>query len=112
MQRAALNRATQGVTPSNDPAIFEGFMARSIPEDQIRPRENVFTFQAWKALGRFVRKGEHGVKVVTWIEAESKQAEVQEGEDQKRSAFRFPKTTTVFHISQTEAVEKSAEVAA
>jgi hypothetical protein len=46
----ALDRATQGQALTNYPAIFEGFMAKGIPEADIKPRENVFTFNAWKAL--------------------------------------------------------------
>jgi N-terminal domain of anti-restriction factor ArdC len=68
-----LERATTGQTLTNYPAIFEGFMAKGIAEGDIKPRENVFTFQAWKALGRSVKKGEHGVKVVTFIECSGRE---------------------------------------
>ena len=57
------SRAVHGQSLSNFPAIFQGFAAKGIPESEIKPRENVFTFNAWKALGRVVRRGEHGVKV-------------------------------------------------
>ena len=67
------------------------------------PRENVFTFDAWKALGRYVRKGEHGVKVVTFIECSKENKETREKE-----SFRRPWTTTVFHVSQTEAIAGGA----
>jgi len=67
----ALTRACTGQTLSNYPAIFQGFMAMGIPESDIKPRENVFTYEAWNALGRHVRKGQHGVKVVTFIATES-----------------------------------------
>ena len=96
----ALTRAVSGQTMSNYPAIFQGFIAKGIPESEIRPRENVFTFDAWKALGRYVRKGEHGVKVVTFIETLGKEIDPDTGE---RKLIRRPWTTTVFHISQTEA---------
>ena len=96
-RREALVRAVSGQSLSNFPAIFEGFTAKGIPEAEIKPRENVFTFDAWKALGRVVRRGEHGVKVVTFIECtkEDKDSGVKE-------SFRRPWRTTVFHISQTE----------
>jgi len=100
-QQQALTRAQSGQSLANYPAIFEGFMAKGIPEDDIRPRENVFTFNAWKALGRSVKKGEHGVKVLTWVTATGKRVEATEGEAQA-AGYRFPKTTTVFHVSQTE----------
>ena len=86
---------------SNYPAIFHGFIAKGIPESDIKPRENVFTFEAWKALGRYVRKGEHGVKVVTFIESKSKEVDQDTGE---AKAIRRLWTTTVFHISQTELI--------
>src|SRR5260370_25637546 len=76
----ALTRAVSGQTMSNYPAIFQGFIAKGIPESEIRPRENVFTFDAWKALGRYVRKGEHGVKVVTFIECNKENKETGEQE--------------------------------
>src|SRR5216684_8891453 len=97
----ALTRAVSGQTMSNYPAIFQGFTAKGISESEIRPRENVFTFEAWKALGRYVRKGEHGVKVVTFIETKSKELDQDTGEAR---IIRRPWTTTVFHISQTEAL--------
>ena len=95
----ALTRAVSGQTMSNYPAIFQGFIAKGIPESEIRPRENVFTFDAWKALGRYVRKGEHGVKVMTFIECSKENKETGE-----KDSFRRPWTTTVFHVSQTEAM--------
>ena len=101
VRREALTRAVSGQAMSNYPAIFQGFMARGIPESEIHPRENVFTFEAWKALGRYVRKGEHGVKVVTFIETKSKELDQDTGE---AKIIRRPWTTTVFHISQTEAM--------
>lgn len=101
IRREALTRAVSGQTMSNYPAIFQGFMARGIPESEIHPRENVFTFEAWKALGRYVRRGEHGVKVVTFIETKSQEVDQDTGE---AKFIRRPWTTTVFHISQTEPI--------
>ena len=104
-QVESLKRAVYGQSLSNFPAIFQGFIAKGIPESEIRPRENVFTFDAWKALGRYVRKGEHGVKVVTFIESKSKEIDRDTGE---RKVIRRPWTTTVFHISQTEEIKGGA----
>jgi hypothetical protein len=67
LQTEALSRAAGGQLLTNWPAIFEGFMEKGIPESDNKPRENVFTFHAWRALGRQVRRGEHGVKVTTWV---------------------------------------------
>jgi hypothetical protein len=101
-QLESLKRAVHGQSLTNLPAIFQGFAAKGIPEAEIKPRENVFTFEAWKALGRHVRKGEHGVKVVTFIESRSKEIDPDTGE---RKLIRRPWTTTVFHISQTDQLE-------
>ena len=95
----SLKRAVSGQSVTNFPAIFQGFAAKGIPESEIKPRENVFTFDAWKALGRVVRRGEHGVKVTTFVESKSKEIDEDTGE---RKTFRRPWTTTVFHVSQTE----------
>jgi hypothetical protein len=97
LRQEALTRAVSGQSLSNFPAIFQGFAAKGIPESEIKPRENVFTFDAWKALGRVVRRGEHGVKVVTLIECNKE--DKQTGEKQ---SFRRPWRTTVFHVSQTD----------
>ena len=101
-RQEALTRAVSGQSLTNFPAIFQGFAAKGIPECEIKPRENVFTFDAWKALGRVVRRGEHGVKVVTFIESRSKETDADTGE---RKVIRRPWTTTVFHVSQTEALK-------
>ncbi len=98
-QSEALDRARNNISMANYPAIFAGFAEKGIVD--IQPRINVFTFHAWKALGRQVRKGEHGIKVVTWVEMSKK----AEGSETKGSSFRSPKTTTVFHVSQTNVVQ-------
>lgn len=90
----ALHRATANQSMANFLPIIEGFMDKGIDVTDIHPRENVFTFHAWKALGRTVKKGEHGVKVVTFVKTEK---------DGKPCSY--PKTTTVFHISQTELID-------
>src|SRR5271167_1057245 len=99
----SLKRAVSGQSLGNFPAIFQGFTAKGIPESEIKPRENVFTYQAWKALGRQVRRGEHGVKVVTFIDCSKESKETG-----KKETLRRPWTTTVFHISQTDPVTGGA----
>lgn len=96
MQQRALARAREEGSYSNYPAIIEGFLEKGIPEDEILPRENVLTFHAWKALGRSVKKGEHGVSVLTFISIsrEDKTGEIK--------VVHRSRSTTVFHISQTE----------
>jgi hypothetical protein len=101
----SLKRAVSGQSFTNFPAIFAGFAAKGIPESEIKPRENIFTFKAWKALGRVVRRGEHGVKITTFIESKSKEIDKDTGEPK---LIRRPWTTTVFHISQTEPLNGGA----
>jgi hypothetical protein len=101
MQTEALERARASQALTNYPAIYAGFMAKGIAEPDIRPRENVFTFRAWKALGRSVKKGERGVRVITFIPCESTVRDPQTGEE-RTEGYKRPHTTTVFHISQTE----------
>jgi hypothetical protein len=101
----SLKRAVSGQSFTNFPAIFQGFAAKGIAESEIKPRENIFTFKAWKALGRVVRRGEHGVKITTFIESKSKEIDKDTGEPK---IVRRPWTTTVFHISQTEPLNGGA----
>jgi len=51
-------------------------------------------------IGRQVRRGEHGVKVVTFVKMAKEDKETGE-----KKPFRRPSTTTVFHVSQTDVVE-------
>ncbi len=71
-----------------------------IEAHDIRPRENVFTFNAWKALGRVVRKGQHGVRIITRVPCSKTDKSTGEV-----TSYTRPRTTTVFHLSQTEAMD-------
>ena len=114
IQQESLTRAVSGQSFTNWPAIIEGFLAKGIPEHDIRPRENVLTYHAWRALGRQVRRGEHGVKVVTFVTVAGKDS--KEDRDgiatndvdgtNKRKGFRRPWTATVFHVSQTDPIQQ------
>lgn len=97
LQQKALDNAVTGESVANYQAIFEGFSEKGIAPADILPRVNVFTFNAWKALGRVVKKDEHGVRVVTVIPYMKKDPETGE-----RKPATKPKATTVFHISQTQ----------
>ena len=99
-QSEALSRATSNLSMLNYPAIYEGFAEKGISD--VMPRENVFTYNAWRAKGRQVRKGEHGVKVVTWIDCKSKEIDPDTGE---RKGYKRQKQTTVFHVSQTDSIQ-------
>jgi hypothetical protein len=104
IQAEALSRAAGGQSLTNWPAIFAGFMAKGIPESEILPRENVFTYHAWRALGRQVRRGEHGVKVTTWVSLKDKREESPD-ELSKARRGKMPWCATVFHISQTDPID-------
>jgi hypothetical protein len=97
----ALARASSGQSVSNYGAIFHGFADKGIAEPDIRPRENVFTFHAWRALGRTVRKGEHGVRVCTFVPIADR---VDDATGEVKPGGRRPKTAVVFHLSQTDSI--------
>lgn len=98
MRQEALTRAQSGESGANYRVILEGFTAKGIRAEEIRPRENVFTYNAWQALGRQVRKGEKGVRCLTFIDAKDKAT----GQTKRR-----PWHTSVFHVSQTDAMNTS-----
>jgi len=108
IQAEALSRAVGNQSLTNWPTIFAGFMAKGIPESDIKPRENIFTYHAWRALGRQVRRGEHGVKVMTFTPIKS--ADDKGNPDEKPNADKLkrrasrPSSATVFHISQTDPI--------
>jgi antirestriction protein ArdC len=91
-QQDALLRARSGNSALNYQAIITGFIAKGIPSSAIIPRENVLTYGAWQAINRQVRKGEKGVKVVSWIKTT----------DKNGLEVMRPTSATVFHITQTE----------
>lgn len=103
LQQQALSKAVSGQSLANYPAIILGFTGKGIPADQIEPRSNVFTYHAWRALGRQVRKGEHGVRVCTYVPMTKA---VDNGDGTKGTEhFKRPRMTTVFHVSQTDPVQ-------
>ena len=99
MQANALQRAQSGTSIQNEMIVMMEFQERGIPANQIRPRENCLTFHAWKALGRSVKKGEHGVRVDTYIPRIEK--DITTGEERE---FLIRRTAVIFHESQTRAI--------
>ncbi len=95
LAQTALSRARSSQATSNYAALFDGFESMGIPAADILPRVNVLSFHAWRAVGRTVKRGEHGVKLVTWIDA----TKADTGESRK-----LARSVTVFHISQTDAL--------
>lgn len=112
LQTEALSRAMHGRSTSNLGEIFKGFIAMGIAESDFRPRENVFTFWAWEAVGRRVRKGEQGVRGTTWIKSRkqlrsdwrNEQSNVVDEASETNIRSRLSRSVTSFHISQTEPV--------
>ena len=103
----ALERIQQNPSVANYAAVIAGFAARGIPAGDIIPKENVFTFNAWKAKGRRVKKGEHSLKILTWVPIKSKGTEAEEGKEGKLR----PSRCALFHISQTQAIDTPIAVA-
>ncbi len=58
----SLNRAKNGDSLANYQAILQGFADKGIPANDIIPRENVFTYNAWLALNRQVYEFKPGVR--------------------------------------------------
>ena len=100
VQQEALDRAQHGQAFTNYPTILATFAARGIPTSEIKPRENVFTYHAWRALGRQVRKGEKGVRVVTFRN-DDKEVKMLDGTTKIEHHSR-PWSAYVFHTSQTD----------
>jgi hypothetical protein len=103
----ALDRIQQNPSESNYAAVIAGFAERGIPDEDIHPKENVFTFNAWKAKGRRVKKGEHAIKILTWVPVNSKKSD---GDEVKITKLR-PSRCALFHISQTQAIDTPVAVA-
>jgi N-terminal domain of anti-restriction factor ArdC len=103
IEQQALENAINGQSFANYDTIFEELGKRGIPADQILPRENIFTFNAWKAQGRVVKKGEHGVTILTFIPCTKKDKDTG-----KEIVVTKAKKTNVFHISQTKPLEEAS----
>lgn len=94
-QSEALDRARSSQSMANYGQIMQGLIEKGINPDDIAFRENVLTYDAWRAMGRTVRRGEKGVRCLTWIPIKD-----DTGVEKAR-----PRTAYVFHISQTEQLQ-------
>lgn len=112
IRKQALANALADKSAANYETIIEGFMDKGLEPDDIIPRVNVFTYNAWQELGRQVRKGEKGVKIVSMVpvrarvDGDAQEAAPQVDEDGKPRMRSV--AATVFHISQTDPIEKKA----
>jgi len=98
-ERTALERARDTRSVRNYLTIFQGFRAMDIPMDDILPRQNVFTYNAWQQLGYQVTRGSTGVRVQTWIRASRPTTDATTGETVRVGGL-IPKWTSVFHQTQ------------
>ena len=77
-------------------------------EQQIQMPEEIHTYNAWKALGYQVQKGEHAIaKFPIWkYKANKKQQDDEAGEDeQPQTGKMFKKVAFFFTIDQVKKIE-------
>lgn len=94
----SLSRAIGTLQSQNDSVVEMHYAALGI---HATPRVDVFTYNAWQALGRQVRKGEHGCRLTVWIHPSPSAT--------NKEPKPFPKSTTVFHVSQTDAIDQTQD---
>jgi hypothetical protein len=99
-QIEALDRATNGHS-KNDEFVYA--MLTMAGYEDVQPRVNCLTYNAWKAAGRSVKKGEKGLGVTVWIPCKDKDAKPNPTTGEARKSMR-PKTTYIFHIDQTQPI--------
>lgn len=102
LQAEALRRAKDDRSHANYQTILEGLEARGIPSALIVPRETVFTFNAWGAKGRKVRKRPACVPKGQWAVRVTTLVPTSEKDENGKQALR-PKPAFVFHEWQTVA---------
>ena len=99
----ALARIQSGRS-DNDTFTIIAFADRGIELDDIKPRENVLTFKAWRAVGRQVAKGAISVSIPVWIKPGNSGPDAgdnAESPETKKPGRMFCRSVPVFHISQT-----------
>lgn len=98
-QQEALSRAHNCTGRANIATVYAACEARGY--EDVRPGENVLTYEAWRAEGRQVRRGEKGIALTTYIPTKEVD-EDDDGNEVVRTGSR-PHTAYVFHVSQTDA---------
>ena len=104
-QIEALDRATNGHS-KNDEFVYN--MLTLAGYSDVQPRVNCLTYNAWRAAGRSVKKGEKGLGVTVWIPCKDKDAKPDPTTGEARKSMR-PKTTYIFHIDQTQPIGTKQE---
>jgi hypothetical protein len=94
----------------NDLVVVEAFAAAGVDPADIAPRENVLTFNAWKATDRRVAKGAKSLRVTVYVPKRGGSADDADdnGTDEngkKKRGGMIPKTARLFHVSQTVAID-------
>ena len=101
---AALQRIQTGQFGGNDVLVIEAFADAGIPPEEVDPRNNVLTFNAWEALNRRVAKGAISVRVTVWmpIDGKGKAGEGEKQDDGKPAPRGMrPRSARLFHEWQT-----------
>jgi hypothetical protein len=94
----ALNRAENPRNLINIQTVFEAASAKGIADAM--PGENVLTFNAWKAKGRVVKKGEKALAMLpVFYSRDVRDPSSGDVQTQKHAG-----RAAVFHISQTKAM--------
>ena len=99
----ALRRIQSMEFCGNDILVIQAFSDAGIPPEDIDPRFNVLTFRAWKGKGRRVARGAKSIPITVWIPKNGEQVEEtdENGDGKKKRGGMYPKTTRLFHESQT-----------
>lgn len=103
-QCEALERGRRYRVGGNDLRVITEFQGRGMNPHDIEtfgPDQNVWTYDAWQALGRQVRKGEKSVRITVYGSYESKERNEKTGEPIIKSCRS---TACLFHITQTDAI--------
>ena len=96
--KEALVRAHNGHSAANTMIVYHAMRAAGYTD--VRPYENVLTFDAWRGLGRTVRRGEHGTRITVYVPMEIER--VDANGQKKIETLTRPRSALVFHESQTE----------
>ncbi len=89
---------------TNDPRSFGHFSIHNAvqaqlacPEGTCEAYKDIFTFRRWEQQGLFVKKGEKGTKITTWIPVTTTKED-----GSKAIAGKRPRTAVVFCRHQIE----------
>jgi len=91
-------RSFDGYSVANAIAVRQALSERGC---SCEPYEDVFTFNRWRAQGRIVRRGQHGIALRVYVTA-MRGGEDADGVIDEPRAYRIPKTSHVFCRCQTD----------